>query len=142
MLQDRGEEVLHPHDLGNWVPRLRTTPVFQHPSDGTVGGDMLASALKATRREAAVAICGLAASADLHTTVLPFILRGVTLYGIDSVPIPIQERQRIWQLIADEWKLDNLSTLVREVALEDLEPEITRILQGGQTGRVLVAVGR
>jgi len=108
----------------------------------TVGGDMLASALKATQREAAVAICGLAASTDLHTTVLPFILRGVTLYGIDSVPIPIQERQRIWQLIADEWKLDILSTLVREVALEDLEPEITRILQGGQTGRVLVAVGR
>ena len=58
----------------------------------SVGGEMLASALKATQRNAAVAICGLAASADLHTTVLPFILRGVTIYGVDSVPMPIAER--------------------------------------------------
>ena len=53
---------------------------------------MLASALKATQQDAAIAICGLAASADLHTTVLPFILRGVTVYGVDSVPMPIAER--------------------------------------------------
>jgi NADPH:quinone reductase-like Zn-dependent oxidoreductase len=99
---------------------------------------MLASALKATQQDAAIAICGLAASADLHTTVLPFILRGVTVYGVDSVPMPIAERQRIWQLLADEWKLDGLVEMGREVTLEELEPEIERILQGGQTGRVVV----
>ena len=88
----------------------------------SVGGDMLASALKATQRNAAVAICGLVASTDLHTSVLPFILRGVTLYGVDSVPIPIQERRRIWQLVAGEWKLDVLDKLAREVSLEDLDP--------------------
>jgi len=104
----------------------------------SVGGDMLASALKATKQNAAVAICGLAASADLPTTVLPFILRGVTMYGVDSVQIPIKERQRIWQLIADRWKLDALEDLAREVTLDDIEPEIARILKGGQTGRVLV----
>ncbi|MCZ6633495.1 MAG: oxidoreductase, partial [bacterium] len=103
-----------------------------------VGGDMLASALKATKRNAAVTICGLAASADLHTTVLPFILRGVTMYGVDSVPLPLEERQRIWQLVAGEWKLDALAGLAREVTLDELEPEIERILQGGQTGRVVV----
>ncbi len=104
----------------------------------TVGGEMLASALKATERDAAVAICGNAASAELSTTVFPFILRGVTLYGVDSVQIPLEERQRIWHLIADKWKLDSLSEMVREVTLDELEPEIARILEGGQTGRVLI----
>jgi acrylyl-CoA reductase (NADPH) len=103
-----------------------------------VGGEMLATALKSTKRDAALAICGLAASADLPTTVLPFILRGVTMYGVDSVPIPIEERRRIWQLITSEWKLDNLGSLAREVTLDDLEPEITRILKGEQIGRVIV----
>ena len=104
----------------------------------TVGGEMLASALKATRRHAPLAICGNAASADLQTTVFPFILRGVTMYGVDSVQIPVEERQRIWHLIASEWKLDSLSAMVREVTLDEVEPEIERILQGGQTGRVIV----
>jgi len=104
----------------------------------TVGGKMLASALKAAERDAAVAICGNVASAELSTTVFPFILRGVTLYGVDSVQIPLEERQRIWHLIADRWKLDSLSEMVREVTLDELEPEIARILQGRQTGRVLV----
>ena len=69
---------------------------------------------------------------------LPFILRGVTIYGVDSVPVPIEERQRIWQLLANEWKLQGLAELAREVGLDELEPEIERILQGGQTGRVVV----
>lgn len=106
----------------------------------SVGGDMLASALKATRRNAAVAICGLAASPDLHTSVLPFILRGVTLYGVDSVPIPIEERRRIWRLLAGDWQLRSLDKLARAVSLEELDSEIERILKGGQIGRVLVAM--
>jgi alcohol dehydrogenase len=104
----------------------------------SVGGDMLASALKATQRDAAVAICGLVASADLHTSVLPFILRGLTLYGVDSVPLPIEERRRIWQLVAGDWKLQVLERMAREVSLAELDPEIERTLKGGQTGRVLV----
>ena len=103
-----------------------------------VGDVMLASALKATQRDAVVVICGLVASADLNTTVLPFILRGVTMVGVDSAGLSLAERQRIWQLLAHEWKLDTLTALAREVTLEDLEPEIDRILQGAQTGRVVV----
>ncbi|MBT4609442.1 MAG: YhdH/YhfP family quinone oxidoreductase [Gemmatimonadetes bacterium] len=106
----------------------------------SVGGVMLASALKATQRQAVVVICGLAASPVLETTVLPFILRGVTMVGVDSAQIPSQERQRIWQLVANEWKLDPSAMLAREVTLEVLGPEIDRILQGGQTGRVLVCL--
>ena len=106
----------------------------------SVGGDMLATALKSTKRDAPIAICGLAASFDLPTTVLPFILRGVTLYGVDSVEIAIQERKRIWQLIAGNYKLDNLAKIVKEVTLDELIPEIERISQGGQIGRVLVSL--
>ncbi len=106
----------------------------------SVGSSMLASALKATQRDAAVVVCGLAASRDLHTTVLPFILRGVTLYGVDATQVPIAERRRIWQLIAGDWKLPGLDRLTREVSLDELDPEIDRILRGGQTGRVLVTL--
>lgn len=103
-----------------------------------VGDVMLASALKATQRQAVVVICGLAASPVLETTVLPFILRGVTMIGVDSAQIPPEERQRIWDLIATEWTLDPSAMLAREVTLEALDSEIDRILQGGQTGRVVV----
>ena len=71
---------------------------------------------------------------------LPFILRGVTLYGVDATQVPTAERRRIWQLIASDWKLPSLDRLTREVSLEELDPEIDRILKGGQTGRVVVAL--
>jgi hypothetical protein len=60
------------------------------------------------------------------------------MVGVDSAGLSLAERQRIWQLLAHEWKLDTLTALAREVTLEDLEPEIDRILQGAQTGRVVV----
>ena len=104
----------------------------------TVGGEMLATALASAERDAAIAICGLVASASLPTTVLPFILRGITLYGIDSVEIPRERKQRIWSLVAGDYKLDNLEPLVREVGLDELDPEIDKILAGGQTGRILL----
>ena len=104
----------------------------------TVGGDMLATALASAERDAAISICGLVASATLQTTVLPFILRGITLYGIDSVEISLERKKRIWGLIAGSYKLENLEALVREVGLEQLSPEIDKILAGGQTGRILL----
>jgi putative YhdH/YhfP family quinone oxidoreductase len=104
----------------------------------TVGGDILASALKSTRPNAAIAACGLAASPALPTTVLPFILRGNVLYGINSAPVSPEERRRLWQRLAGEWKLPDLDRFAREVPLAELDPEIDRILAGGQTGRVLV----
>lgn len=103
-----------------------------------VGGDMLASALAATRYGGAVAACGLAASPDLATTVYPFILRAVTLYGVDSVQCPAATRRRIWQQLAGPWKPTQLHTLARDCALEELSPEFGRILRGEQRGRLVV----
>jgi acrylyl-CoA reductase (NADPH) len=104
----------------------------------TVGGEYLATALKSTRIDGAVTCCGLVASPDLPTTVYPFILRGVSLLGIDSQNCPMLTRLRLWQKLAGEWKLVNLNDLATECSLEGLEIEIERILQGKQRGRVVV----
>jgi len=104
----------------------------------TVGGEFLTTALKNTCYGGAVTACGLVASPKLSTTVFPFILRGVTLYGIDAVQCELSYRAQLWQKLATEWKLDNLETLTRECTLDELSPEIDRILQGQQSGRVLV----
>ena len=104
----------------------------------SVGGDPLAAALAATLPGGTVACCGLVASPKLATTVFPFILRGVALVGIDSASYPVESRARLWTRLAGEWAIPGLEDRVREVALRDLDPEIDRILEGGQTGRVIV----
>ena len=104
----------------------------------TVGGEILATAIKSTFYGGAVTCCGNAASPDLMLSVYPFILRGVSLLGIDSAKCSIKTRQKIWQRLAEEWKLEKLESLVTECGMSELPEYIGRILQGRQTGRVLV----
>ena len=104
----------------------------------TVGGAYLASVLKAVQLHGAVTCCGLVASAEFSTTVYPFILRGISLLGIDSQSCPMPLRRELWQKLAGAWKPASLERLVVERTLAELEPEIRRILQGGQRGRVLI----
>ena len=106
----------------------------------TVGGDILATALKCAKPWAVVTCCGLVASPDLPTSVFPFILRGVSLVGIDSQNCGMDERKRAWGLLAGEWHIEHLEKMTREVSLEALGPEIDSILKGGQKGRVVVAL--
>lgn len=107
----------------------------------TVGGNILATAIKSMKYGGLVAACGNAMSADLAVSVYPFILRGVSLLGVDSVEIPMNTRLRTWQRLAQDWKLD-LSGLVSECALEELSPQIDLILKGGIRGRVVVDLNR
>lgn len=104
----------------------------------TVGGEMLVAAIKSTDLQGVVTCCGNVASPDLALNVFPFILRGVSLVGIDSQNCPMDQRKQVWQRLAADWKPVQLQTLGREVGLEDLDQEIERILRGGQKGRVLV----
>lgn len=104
----------------------------------TVGGTTLATLLKAMKRGGAVAATGLVASADLPTTVFPFILRGVSLLGIDSGETPMNLRKEVWNKLAGEWKIPQLNQLSTECTLDELNPEIDKILAGGQQGRVVV----
>ena len=108
----------------------------------TVGGNILATAIKATQRDGCVTACGLTQSAELHTTVYPFILRGVALVGVDSSETPISLRRAVWSKLADEWKPAKgvLDAIAEAVTLDDLSEKINLILQGKVRGRVVVAM--
>ncbi len=105
-----------------------------------VGGVVLANALAATKPGGTVASCGLAGSADLPTTVMPFILRGVTLAGIDSVWASLDARQEAWALLARDLDVDMLDTLTEEVPLEGAIAASERLLAGDAHGRIRVNV--
>jgi acrylyl-CoA reductase (NADPH) len=104
----------------------------------TVGGNILATAMKSTKDEGCVACCGNAMSAELAVSVFPFILRGVSLLGVNSVDIPVGDRSLAWQKLAHDWKLDLSGDLISECVLEELNPKIDQILKGGIRGRVVV----
>ena len=103
-----------------------------------VGGETLVAALKATRYGGVVTCCGLVGSTELNMNVFPFILRGVSLIGIDSVKCPADTRLQVWEKLAGEWKPEHLSDVVSEVSLEELEEKIHSILHGDIRGRVIV----
>lgn len=107
-----------------------------------VGGDYLAAALKSTKYGGTVTCCGLTASPELNVNVFPFILRGVSLLGIDSVECPMEPRIELWKKLAGEWKLDNLDELANECGLEELDGRIDEMLQGKSKGRTLVNLDR
>ncbi len=106
----------------------------------TVGGDMLATAIKSTKPCGTVTCCGNVLSPYLPLTVFPFILRGVRLVGVDSQNCPMKLRKEVWRLLASDWKVDTLLDLCEEIGLEGLEHHIGLILQGKQKGRVVVNV--
>ncbi len=104
----------------------------------TVGGPMLAAAIKSTRQSGTVTCCGNAASADLPLTVYPFILRGIGLLGIDSQNCPRETRSILWDKLAGPWRIDTLDALAETVALTELDPHIDAILAGRKQGRAVV----
>lgn len=104
----------------------------------TVGGNVLATLLRSTAYRGCVAACGLVAGDQLPLTVYPFILRGVTLYGIDSAKCPREPRLEIWRRLAFEWKLDHLERLRREITLGEVPAAVEEMLAGQTHGRVLV----
>ncbi|PKO40798.1 MAG: oxidoreductase [Betaproteobacteria bacterium HGW-Betaproteobacteria-3] len=106
-----------------------------------VGSHTLANALAQTRYGGAVAACGLAQGADLPTTVMPFILRGVTLAGVDSVMAPLARRQRAWDRLAQDLDLARLASIVEEVPLEAAIDRAHQLMAGKVRGRVVVKTG-
>ncbi|MGP4058456.1 MDR family oxidoreductase [Mycobacterium sp. 4D054] len=105
-----------------------------------VGGPTLAYALSTLQYGGVAAISGLAGSVDLPTTVMPFILRGVTLAGIDSVLLPIEKRREIWAQIESELTPRHLARLTRDVPIRQVADVLKTIIGGGVTGRTRVVV--
>jgi putative YhdH/YhfP family quinone oxidoreductase len=104
----------------------------------TVGGNTLATVLKACKMHGVVACCGNVQSPQLNTTVYPFILNGITLIGINSADTPMQLRASIWKHLAATWKTDKLSDICRIVSLHELPVHIEDMLTGKIKGRIVV----
>ncbi len=104
----------------------------------TVGSVVLARVLAETFYGGAIASCGLAGGADLPTTVMPFILRGVRLLGVDSVMCPVERRMEVWQRIVRDVSPATLQEIAQEVPLEDAPRLAANMLAGKNRGRVLI----
>jgi acrylyl-CoA reductase (NADPH) len=103
-----------------------------------VGGDILATTIKSMKNSGVVTCCGNVASPDLPLNVYPFILRGVTLSGIDSQNCPMPLRRKVWEKIASDWKIDGLDTLTTEIPFEALDERIELMLQRKHRGRTVI----
>ena len=133
-------EILDRHALADAAEPPLQKGVWAGAVD-SVGGTTLAALLAQSRRHACVAACGLAGGPDLATTVFPFILRGVTLAGIDSNTAPADLRQRAWARLADAAAAGHLAAVDKTViGLGDLVEWAGRIVDGDTVGRVVVDV--
>ena len=106
-----------------------------------VGSTTLANLLSMTRYGGAVAACGLAGGMDLPASVAPFILRGVCLYGIDSVMCPIGRRREAWKRLETELDRQNLASMTHEIGLSGVPEAAAAILAGQIRGRIVVKIG-
>jgi alcohol dehydrogenase len=106
----------------------------------TVGGDVLSKMLSMINNGGAVSCCGNVAGAKFTSSVFPFILRGVSLFGIDSAESDIELKKELWGLLSSDWFV-SLGKQSRIVELKDIEPEISKILEGKQIGRVVIKHG-
>jgi acrylyl-CoA reductase (NADPH) len=105
-----------------------------------VGGEMLARVIGQLKYGTSVAAVGLAGGAALPTSVIPFLLRGINLLGIDSVMRPYENRVRAWQRLAADLPLENLNAMIREVSLAEVPALGAQILEGRIKGRIVVDV--
>jgi alcohol dehydrogenase len=105
----------------------------------TVGGPGLEALLKATRSGGVVTTCGMAAGARFSSSVFPFILRGVTLAGIDSAQQPMAERVRIWGRLATDWRVE-LDQICTETGLDGITGCVRELLAGTHVGRTVVTI--
>ncbi|WP_086479753.1 MDR family oxidoreductase [Oceanospirillum sanctuarii] len=121
------EEKARPLDKSRWAGAV-----------DTVGGDILAKVLSEMNYDGRVATVGLASSFALNTTVMPFILRGVDLLGVDSVMIPFERRVQAWKRLAEELPQEIMDQVSEEVSLENLPERAQNMIEGKVKGRVLV----
>jgi len=118
-------------------------PMMGEKYDGvidTVGGEILANALKYIKYDGVATCCGLTSSHELNTNVFPFILRGVRLIGIDSVEAKIEKKIAAWEKIASDFKVDTLENLTNEIGLNEIKEAYAKLLEGKAVGRYLVKI--
>lgn len=104
----------------------------------TVGGTVLSGLLKATQYGGSVTCCGMVNSSELHTSIFPFILRGINLFGVDSVSIPMNLRRDLWDKLLTEWYPVNMDHLVSEITSDELSNNLHQLLSGQAKGRFIL----
>nr|WP_251047480.1 YhdH/YhfP family quinone oxidoreductase [Planococcus sp. ISL-110] len=127
--------VIFAEELGDAKKPLAKTR-FDYVVD-TVGGDVTSALIPQISYDGSMSMCGNAGGLQVSTTVLPFILRGVSLLGIDSVNVPIEKRGSLWEKMAGDWNITE-TTLVNEISLEELTETIDAIKNGQHLGRTIV----
>jgi len=130
-------EVIDRKQLGDENPK----PMLKEQWFGAidvVGGETLGNVIKSLRYGGSVACCGLVQSPVFKATVLPFILRGVNLLGVDSVQLPIAVKTALWQKLAADWKLANLHSFCHEIGFNALELTLRQVLKGEASGRFVL----
>jgi putative YhdH/YhfP family quinone oxidoreductase len=118
-------------------PKPLLKPAFAHAID-TVGGNPLAELLKQIRPGGSVACCGNAAGLQLETTVLPFILRGINLLGVDSVEIPLDEKKKVWDKLATSWRCPVTEASAKHIGRHELDVHLKAYLQGQSSGKTVL----
>ncbi len=106
----------------------------------TVGGKILANALKQIKYDGVATCCGLTSSHELNTNVFPFILRGVRLIGIDSVECKLEKKQAAWEKLASRWKINSLNSIINEISLDEIKVAYEHLLSGKAVGRYVVKI--
>ncbi|MFC6268132.1 YhdH/YhfP family quinone oxidoreductase [Frigoriflavimonas asaccharolytica] len=131
------DEVIMREDFEKMDQKPLLKPLYAGGID-TVGGVILENIIKSTFPMGAVTCCGNVASPKLDLTVFPFILRGVSLIGIDSQNYPMKYREKVWAKLAKEWKTQTLADTVTEITLDELDEKIQLMLKGQLKGRTIV----
>ncbi|AKS41898.1 oxidoreductase [Wenzhouxiangella marina] len=134
------EQCISRHDL-HWPESPLASAQFAGALDN-VGGDTLSGLTRVIKPWGNIASCGMASGIGLHTTVMPFIIRGIGLLGINSAACPYSIREQLWQKLASDWKPRHLDSIADEpVDLEGLPERFGRLLEGGGRGRITVRLG-
>lgn len=128
-------EIVFAHELGELNKPLNKQN-FDFVLD-TVGGDIASVLISQISYGGSMSMCGNAGGIKISSTVLPFILRGISLLGIDSVNVPIEDRPPVWERIANDWNISQ-TTLINEISLEEVPQTIEAIKNGQHVGRTIV----
>lgn len=131
------KEIILRNEIEKFEKKPLLKPLFAGAID-TVGGEILENIIKSINSAGVVTCCGNVASPKLDLTVFPFILRGVTLIGIDSQNCPMEYRTKVWKMLSDKWKPEQLEDNCREIKLEELQQKIALMLQGKLKGRTIL----
>jgi len=137
LLKLGASEVISRKDFEKEDPRPILKGSFSGGID-TVGGTILENMIKSIQPMGVVTCCGNVASPKLNLTVFPFILRGISLIGIDSQNYPMTHRKAVWNKLADDWKPDQLMEIYTEISLDELNDKIDLMLEGKLKGRTIL----